>query len=156
MFKNTVAMFFIMGTLIVSTIGFGVWGLQQTLKIASLAAELTLSAKELAKQKALHASELKKQKAQLKAKAKLQRSIAVLPFVGAGLLVYFEERDYNEWLAENPTGDRIKYACDFATQTNDIVDQMINDVLDTTKNLPDYAKPNKENVAKWLKIPKCE
>ena len=54
MLRNTIFLFWMSGTLLVSTIGLGAWGITQTLKVDTPTADLALSAAELAKTKSAH------------------------------------------------------------------------------------------------------
>ena len=97
MFRNSILIIWICGTLAVSTVGVGVWAIQQSLRVASLTADLASSVSELASTKAAHKKALSGQKAKLNAKARLRRAIVAVPVIGAGLILYFEEQDFQEW-----------------------------------------------------------
>ena len=155
MFRNSIIIIWICGALAISTVGIGVWALQQSLRVASLTADLASSVSELASTKAANKKALAEQKAKLKAKARLRRAIVAVPIVGAGLIFYFEEQDFQEWLTENPDGDRAKYACEVATYSAELVDEIVFDTLQAARDLPDYLQPDAEKVQSWLTIPKC-
>ena len=156
MIRNSVFLIWFCGFLFVSTIGIGVWAVQQTIRIASLTAELTNSVSELASTKATHKTEMSKQKAQLKAKARLRRGLVAVPVVGAGLIIYFEEQDFQEWSKENPDGDRAKYLCEVATNSAEIIDEIAEDTLKAVQRLPEPLRPDAEIVKSWLEVPKCD
>ena len=109
----------------------------------------------MAATKAAHKKSLSKQKAKLKAKARLRRGLIAVPFIGAALIIYFEEQDFQEWLDEHPYGDHTQYACEVATYSAEIIDELVGDTLKATENLPDYMQPNAEKVKNWLEVPKC-
>lgn len=155
MIRKPIILIWLCGTLIISTVGVGIYAVQLTLRIASLTADLANSATELASTKASHQKSLSQQKAKIKAKARLRRGLIAVPFIGAGLIIYFEEQDFQEWLVEHPEGDRSKYFCEVAAYSAEIVDELVVDTLKATENLPEYLKPNAEKVKNWLEIPKC-
>ena len=155
MIRRPLILLWLCGTLLLSTVGVGVFAIQQTLRIASLATDLANSATELAATKAAHKKSLSKQKAKLKAKSRLRRGLIAVPFIGAGLIIYFEEQDFQEWIDEHPGGDRKQYACEVATYSAEIIDELVADTLAATENLPDYLQPNAAKVKTWLEVPKC-
>jgi hypothetical protein len=155
MFRNSILIIWICGTLAVSTVGVGVWAVQQSLRVASLTADLASSVSELASTKAAHKKALSEQKAKLKAKARLRRAIVAVPIVGAGLILYFEEQDFQEWLDENPEGDRTQYACEVAEHSADILDVIVADTVEAAQSLPKSVRPNSETVKSWLEVPIC-
>ena len=99
---------------------------------------------------------MSKQKAQLKAKARLRRGLVAVPVVGAGLIIYFEEQDFQEWSKENPDGDRAKYLCEVATNSAEIIDEIAEDTLKAVQRLPEPLRPDAEIVKSWLEVPKCD
>lgn len=155
MLRNSIILIWLCGTLVISTIGVGVWALQQSLLVASLTADLASSVTELASTKAAHKKALSEQKAKLKAKARLRRAIVAVPIVGAGLILYFEEQDFQEWLDENPDGDRAQYACEVAAHSAEILDVVVADTVEAAQSLPKSVRPNAETVRAWVQIPKC-
>ena len=155
MIRNSIFLIWFCGFLFVSTIGFGVWAIHQTIRIASLTAELTNSVSELASTKAAHKTEMSKQKARLKAKARLRRGLVAVPVIGAGLVIYFEEQDFQEWSKENPDGDRAKYLCEVATYSAEIIDEIAEDTLIAAQRLPEPIRPDADQIKSWLTVPKC-
>jgi len=155
MFRNSIIIIWICGTLAVSTVGVGVWAIQQSLRVASLTADLASSVSELASTKAANKKALAEQKAKLKAKARLRRAIVAVPIVGAGLIFYFEEQDFQEWLDENPDGDRAQYACEVSAHSAEILDIVVADTVEAAQSLPKSVRPNSETVKSWLEIPRC-
>ena len=153
MLKNVVFLAWICGTLLVTSVGLGIYAIQQSLRIADLTTELVGSVAELSKAKANHKKQLAKQKSKLKAQARIRRGlIAVLPFVGASVAVYFEEQDYQEWLQDNPEGNRQTYLCEVATYSAEIVDELVDDTLQA---LPSYLGLNPDNIKSRIEVPKC-
>ena len=156
MISKTLILLWLCGTLFLSTVGVGFYAIQQTVRIASLTAELTNSATELAATKAAHKKSLSEQKAKLKAKARLRRGLIAVPFIGAALIIYFEEQDFQEWLNEHPQGNRTQYACEVATYSAEIIDELVADTLMASENLPNYIQPDAEKVKTWMEVPKCK
>lgn len=155
MFSKTIIIIWVCIILAVSMVGVGAWAIQQSLRVASLTADLASSFSELASTKAAHKTELARQKAKLKAKARLRRAIVAVPIVGAGLILYFEEQDFQEWLNENPDGDRAKYACEVAAHSAEILDDVVADTVEAAQSLPKSVRPNSETVKSWLAVPRC-
>ena len=151
MIKNSIFLIWLCGTLFISTIGVGIWAVQQTIRVASLTADLAGTVSELASTKAAHKAALSKQKA----KARLRRSLVAVPVVGAGLILYFEEKDFQEWLVENPGGDRTKYICEVATYSAELIDELVAETLEAAQELPEYLRPDADIAKSWLKVPKC-
>ncbi len=58
------------------------------------------------------------------AKARLRRLASAIPLVGAGVAVYFERQTYYEWRELYPEGTYNDYACDMATLTAEVVDEV--------------------------------
>ena len=156
MISKSLILLWLCGTLFLSTVGVGFYAIQQTVRIASLTAELTNSATELAATKAAQKKSMSKQKAKLKAKARLRRGLIAVPFIGAALIIYFEEQDFQEWLNEHPQGNRTQYACEVATYSAEIIDELVADTMKASENLPDYLQPDVEKVKTWLEVPKCK
>lgn len=155
MLRNSILLLWICGTLVLSTIGFGAWAIQQSLRVASLTVDLASSVSELVSTKATHKIALSKQKAKLKAKARLRRAVVAVPVVGAGLVLYFEEQDFQEWLDENPEGTRIEYACEVAAYSAELVDEIVADTVEAAQGLPSSVRPSTETIKSWLEVPKC-
>jgi len=155
MFRNSVLIIWICGTLAVSAVGVGVWAIQQSLRVASLTADLASSVSELASTKAAHKKALSEQKAKLMAKARLRRAIVAVPVVGAGIALYFEEQDFQDWLDENPEGTRIEYACEVATYSAELVDEIVADTVKAAQGLPSSVRLSPETIKSLLEVPKC-
>ena len=62
MLRNSIFLLWLCGTLVISTIGVGVWALQQTLRVATLTADLANSVSELATTKAAQKKALSSKK----------------------------------------------------------------------------------------------
>lgn len=162
MLRSSVILIWICGTLALSTIGIGVFALQQSIKVAAITTDLASSALDLAatkaklsEQKANHELELKRQKAKIKAKERLRRSIAAVPIVGAGMIIYFEEQDYRDWIKDNPQGNPSDYACEVANTSAHVIDEIVADTIGFSQTLPKSFRPNPEKVKAWLEVPKC-
>ena len=166
MFRRSVIIIWVCCALTLSTIGVGVFALQQSIKVAALTTELASSALDLAatkaankaklsEQKAKHELELKRQKAKIKAKERLRRSIAAVPIIGAGMIVYFEEQDYRDWIQDNPQSRPSDYACEVANNSAQVIDEIVADTISFSQTLPKSVRPNPEKVKAWLEVPKC-
>lgn len=166
MFSRGVIIIWVCCVLTLSTIGVGVFALQQSIKVAALTTELASSTLDLAatraankaklsEQKANHELELKKQKAKIKAKERLRRSIAAVPIIGAGMIVYFEEQDYRDWIQDNPHGNPSDYACEVANNSALVIDEIVAETIGVSQTLPKSVRPNPEKVKAWLEVPKC-
>ena len=166
MFKNSILIISVCGSLFISTVGVGIYAFQQSLKIAGMAAELASSLTELstakashkskmAKLKLEHESEMMEQKAKLKARERIRRSLIAVPVVGAVLIVYFEEQDYQDWFIDNPNGLRADYACEVASYSAEVIDEIVENVVDAGQSLPEPVRPDPKTVKEWLKVPKC-
>jgi len=82
-----------------------------------------------------------------KAKARIRRAVVAIPVVGIGAMVYFEERNFKEWLEDNPDGTRREYGCEVVDMTAEVLEEVL-------QELPEYARPEPETVFKL--IPKGE
>lgn len=167
MFKNSVLIIWVCGSLFISSVGVGIFAFQQSLKVAGMAADLASALTELSTVKASHKSKLAKleldheselleQKAKLKARERIRRTLIAVPVVGAGLIVYFEEQDYQDWLIDHPDGSRADYACEVASYSAEVIDEIVENIVDASQNLPKSVRPDPDNVTQWLEIPKCE
>ena len=78
-----------------TTLAAGIWAVQMATTVAAMSAQAAAAA-------LAHRQQLARAVARAKAKARLQRLIVAVPVIGAGAIVYFEERDYRDWLEENP------------------------------------------------------
>ena len=155
MLRNTIFSIWVIGSLLFSTVGLGIFAVSQAVRVATLSADLASSAAELASTKAAHKTALSKQKAKIKAKARLRRGLVAVPVLGAGLIVYFEEQDFQEWINENPNGSRSDYLCEVANYSAEIMDDIVADTVEAVQSLPKSVRPNSETVKAWLEIPKC-
>lgn len=122
-----------------TTVAAGIWVLQLSATVATMSANAAATA-------LAHRKQLAKAVAKTKAKARLRRVIAVIPIVGVGALAYFEEQDYQEWLAENPSGSRQQYACEVSVLTAEIADEVL-------QELPEMVRPDPDTLLGYL--PEC-
>ena len=125
--------------LLTTVIGTTIWALQ----LSSAVAVMSANAASVA---ARHRKEISSAVARTKAKARLRRIVAVVPFVGAGAVVYFEEQDYREWLEENPQGSRADYACEVAQLSAEVIDEVL-------LELPELMRPQPDAILAWM--PTC-
>ena len=66
MLRNTLFSVWVIGSLLFSTVGLGIFAISQAVRVATLSADLASSAAELASTKAAHKTALSKQKAKIK------------------------------------------------------------------------------------------
>ena len=138
--KNTVFVFWLLGALASLSIGTTVFALQ------AMATATRLSA-EAAKTAVRHRKEMARVIAKVKAKARLKRMIAMIPFAGIAAGAYFEEQEYEEWLINNPDGSRQEYLCEVASMSSEVIDEIL-------LELPEMIRPSKAAVSDMM--PKCE
>jgi len=80
---------------------------------------LTLKAKhkkKISQLKLKHKKDIAKVKMKQRAKAKIQRSIAVIPIAGVASLAVFEKLEFDDWKSDHPNGTFGDYS-DETTQT---------------------------------------
>ena len=94
-----------------------------------------------------HRKQLAEAVAKAKAKARLRRVIVAVPIAGIVAMGYFEERDYREWKEQNLDGTRQHYACEVATLTAHVIDEVLQD-------LPEAVRPTPATVLG--KMPECD
>ena len=138
--RSTVFAVALIAVLASSVIGTTLWALQLSAAVATMSANAAAAAVR-------HRKELAEAVARTKAKARLRRLVAAVPFVGAGAIVYFEDQDYRDWLAENPSGTPGEYVCDVARLSAEVIDEVL-------AELPEGARPRPETVLSWM--PECE
>ena len=133
---------------------------KSTLGVSSVATKAKAQVGKLknsaVKAKKLQKKVLAKQKAKLKAKARMRRYAVAIPVLGVGLAGYFEKKDFEEWMLENPDGDITQYSCEGAVHSAEIVDEVVADTLKYLNKLPSILRPNAETIEEKLKIPKCD
>lgn len=134
--RNTAFLLWMIGVLAVSTLAFGIWAMSKTAQVASLTA--TMAANTIA-----HRTALTQSAARLRAKARLRRFIVAVPITGLAFAAYFEEHDYQEWLQDNPDGDRTKYACEVAIITAEVLDEVL-------QELPENLQPNPNSLERYI------
>ena len=132
-FRNTVFLGALCLMLLTTTLGAITWGLQTAAALtAATAATSVAVAKAVMK---------------TKAKARIRRAVVAIPIIGLGAIVYFEERNFKEWLEDNPEGTRQEYGCEVVEMTAQVLEEVL-------QELPEYVRPEPETVFKL--IPKCE
>lgn len=102
--------------------GYSFW--QESLANAALAAmasEKLKHKKEVAKLKRNHQKKLAKVKARERAKAKIQRTLSVVPIMGVAAFGLFEKLEYDEWKKENPTGTFEAYTDEITFEMNEVL-----------------------------------
>ena len=139
LFKNIVFLTWLLGMLASLSIGLTWWSFQLTANVAQLTADATATAIK-------HRKEITKAVAKTKAKARLKRALVMVPLAGIAAGAYFEEQDYQEWIKQNPSGNRQNYACEVAALTAEVIHELLQEI---PKNLIDSkARLNDQ-------IPKC-
>jgi len=138
--KNTVFVFWLLGALASLSIGTAVFALQAMATATRLSAEAATTAVR-------HRKEMARVVAKVKAKARLKRMIAMIPFAGIAAGAYFEEQEYEEWLINNPDGSRQEYLCEVASMSSEVIDEIL-------LELPEMIRPSKAAVSDMM--PKCE
>lgn len=138
--KSTAFVTWLLATMLTVTISASLWALHLTTQVATLTAASAATA-------LAHRKELARAVAKVKAKARLRRMLITVPFIGLGVIVYFEEQDYREWKEDHPDGTREEYTCEVAELTAEVVDEVLQD-------LPTRIRPSQNAVQKL--IPECE
>jgi hypothetical protein len=142
--------------LLLSTVGTSIWAVKQTFEVVRLTADLAMTTSSLSTIRARHKIALRKQKTKMKAKARFRQSLVAVPILGGvALAAYFEKKDYEEWLLDNPNGNPKEYACEVAASSAEVVNELVGDTLIATQRLPERIRPNREKIIAWLEIPKC-
>ncbi|WP_297776423.1 hypothetical protein [uncultured Roseovarius sp.] len=140
LFRSVVFLAWLSAALASMAITASIWALQMTSTVAAMSAKAVSSA-------VAHRKQLAKAVAKTKAKARLRRAVVAVPFAGLGAIAYFEEQDFQEWLEENPEGTRKQYACEVASLTAEVVDEVL-------QELPELMRPTPETVLGYM--PECE
>ena len=138
-FRNVVFLGWLSFALVSTTIATGIWALQMTTTVAAMSAKAASTA-------VAHRKQLAKAVAKTKAKARLRRAVVAVPIAGVAAIGYFEEQDYQEWLEDHPEGTRQQYACEVASMTAEIADEVLQD-------LPERVRPSPETILGYM--PEC-
>jgi len=123
LFKNIVFLAWLLGALASLSIGLAWWSLQLTASVARLTTEATATALK-------HRKEISRAVAKTKAKARLKRTLVMVPIAGIAAAAYFEEQDYQEWKQQNPNGNRKDYACEITVLSAEVLDDALREILD--------------------------
>ena len=107
MLRNTLFSVWVIGSLLFSTVGLGIFAISQAVRVALFQQILQAPLPNWPQQKQLIRQLFPKQKAKIKAEARLRRGLIAVPVLGANLLVYFEEQDFQEWINENPNAAEV-------------------------------------------------
>ncbi|MEO9823007.1 MAG: hypothetical protein ABJF50_01150 [Paracoccaceae bacterium] len=134
--KNTVFLVTLCLLLAISTASLAV----KTLSLGAKVAAVTAGAASAQHQAVASAV------ARTKAKARLRRTVVMVPVVGIAAVGYFEEQDYQEWKEENPELGRSEYACEVSQVSAEVIDDML-------QGLPEHVRPSREFVL--AKLPDC-
>lgn len=112
----------IIALLLVGIKGYSFW--QESLANAALtavASEKLKHEKEVAKLKQKHRKKVAKVKTRERAKAKIQRTVSIVPIIGVAALGLFEKLEYDEWKKENPTGTFEEYTNEITFEMNEVL-----------------------------------
>ena len=77
--------------------------------------------KDISQLKLKHKKEINKLKLKQRGKAKIQRAVSVLPFIGVASLVVFEKIEFDEWKKDKPHGQFSEYANETSTTINELL-----------------------------------
>lgn len=161
LFKNTVFLLFVVGLLTSAAVTASVLALKSAATVAQMSTQAVATAakhrekvaaltaahrKQVAVNAAKHQKNMTKAIAKTKAKARLKRVVTMVPVAGIVAGVYFEERDYSEWLVENPGGTRTKYLCEVGELSSEFLDDVLAD-------LPKQVRPSQEMLSEF--VPDC-
>ena len=78
-------------------------------------------AEKINKLKRKHQKRLAKVKARERAKAKIQRTVSVVPIMGVAAFGLFEKIEYDHWKKENPTGSFEAYTDEMTFEMNEVL-----------------------------------
>ena len=112
--QNTVFVVWLIAVLASMSLTASLWAAYATWK----ATQLTYRVAELVVQH-------RRAMARAIAKARLRRLASAVPLVGAAAAVYFERQTYYEWQELYPEGTYNDYACDMATLTAEVFDEVL-------------------------------
>ncbi|WP_068317097.1 hypothetical protein [Polycladidibacter hongkongensis] len=124
--RTTTFLLLLCSSLAVTTAGLAV----KTVMLSAQVTTMTASAASatLAKRKAIA-----KAVAKTKAKARLRRVVAAIPFVGIAAIGYFEHRDFAKWQEQHPEGTPQQYSCEVAAHSAEVVDEVVQEVSQFSK-----------------------
>lgn len=134
--RNTIFLLMVIATLAVSTAVL-------TIKTISLGAQVTAMTASAASAAIAHRKEIAATVARVKAKARLRRVAAAFPFVGIGVVGYFERQDFVEWQEDNPEGTLAEYSCEVATISAEVADEVL-------QELPESVRPSRDQLLSYL------
>lgn len=134
--RNTVLVAWLLVSLVSVSVAATAWAAVQTWKVAQLTYQVGAMAYQ-------HRREL----VRAMAKARVRRLTTAIPIVGVGAAIYFERQTYGEWRELYPDGTPEEYACDMATLTAEVMDEVL-------QELPELARPSERRVQGFL--PDCE
>lgn len=134
--RNTVFVVWLIIALITTTLSAAAWATYATWKVA----QLTYQVGHMAYQH-------RKAMARAIAKARLRRLTVAIPVIGSAAAFYFERQTYNEWRVLYPEGTFDDYACDMATLTAEVLD-------DVLQELPETIRLSERRVSGFF--PTCE
>jgi hypothetical protein len=122
------------------------WALQLSSTVAVMSANAAATAIK-------HRKEITNVVAKTKAKARLRRYIVAIPAVGLAATAYFEKRDYEDWLDDNPGKTSGDYTCEVAHLSAEVIEEVIIEFDDVLTDLPSWLHPEPDTVLGWM--PEC-
>ena len=140
MFKTTAFLVSFIAGLSLVCVGTSMWAVQATVAAARLATETANIAVR-------HRKELAATVMRVKAKARLKRMVTMIPLAGLAAGAYFEEQEYQEWLTDNPNGNRSDYLCELADVSSDVLEEVL-------VGLPAAIQPSPDRLNSMM--PTCE
>ena len=112
-------------------------------KVSNLSAQLLAAASALSSQKIKHKAEMKTVVAKERAKSRIKQTLVAVPFIGSVVFAAIEINDFQSWQKENPDKSKTDYACETATASIEVLDDLMDD-------LPSLTKKNVSNSIKSI------
>ena len=128
--KTTAFLLWFTAGMVLVAVGTSMWAVQATFTATRLATEVASTAVR-------HRKELSATVMRVKAKARLKRMVTMIPLAGLAAGAYFEEQEYQEWLADNPGGSRSEYLCELAAVSSDVIDEVLVGLPAAVQQAPD-------------------
>lgn len=139
-FKNTVFLMWLLGALASVSVITTALAIRSAATVAQLSSQVAANAIR-------HRKEITRAVAKAKAKARLQRMMAMVPIAGLAAGAFFEEQDYRDWLLLNPDGTRQLYLCHVASLSSEVLDEFLTE-------LPELLRPSSVIAANF--VPECK
>ena len=101
--KTTAFLLWFTAGMVLVAAGTSMWAVQATFTATRLATEVASTAVR-------HRKELSATVMRVKAKARLKRMVTMIPLAGLAAGAYFEEQEYQEWLADSAVRGHTAYS----------------------------------------------